>query len=130
MPRYHSKARLSKAARSVQAQATRHDREASRQAVADSFARMVEAERAEAKPRIPANLVAAAQFLTRVRPALASRIERAVMLAVQPQNIKPEYCATPLSCRCADARYRGHNSRGCKHSIALWLRREAGMNAA
>lgn len=87
------------------------------------------ADTAASKTRIPAAVVAAATRLKTARPALADRINRAVFYAVEPQRINPAYGATVTGCRCADRQYRAHRTSGCKHSIGLWLRQQAGLNA-
>ena len=50
-------------------------------------------------PIIPGELAAAARELKACRPALASRIDAALELAMHPHTIQPQYCATVNSCR-------------------------------
>lgn len=74
---------------------------------------------------IPAELRMAARRLKQCRPALASRIDAALPIAMDPSTIAPEYCATVRNCKCSDRKFEGRGTRSCAHTIALYLRRQA-----
>ena len=80
---------------------------------------------ASSKPRVSAKLFSAALNLKAARPDVADgRLERAVVLATDLNQIDPTYRATVCSCHCPDATFKGRN-RGslsvCKHSLAIRL---------
>ena len=84
------------------------------------------------KPRIPARLYREARRLFYARPHLASRIKAALPLALDLGQIEPAYETTLEHCRCADTFFRRPYwipyRLPCKHRIALWLRKAAGLD--